>query len=256
MAGTRQGHHLYSGVRPGRRRAGALLLVVLAALLLAGCQGAPTAPATPVPVKPHSVVVIGDSLSTGFGTTAKDAWPNLINTGPSDPKDPLDLVNAAQNGSGYVTVGDNNSTFGTQVKLAVTADTEMVLFFGSENDRGHTAAEIGDAATAAYAAAKTVSPHAAILVVGPPAYSNQPEANRLAVRDAVQDAAQAAGATFVDPIAQGWIMGHVAELIGPDGVHPSVAGQHFIQGQMEKLIKQALAQLATAASSTPSSGAN
>lgn len=235
------------------------MLALFASLVLAGCQGTPAplqvSSQASAPAKPHSVAVIGDSLSTGLGTAAKEAWPNLINTDPADPEDPLDLVNAAQNGSGYVTVGSNDSTFGKQVAQSVTADTELVLFFGSENDRGHTANQIGTAATAAYAAAKAISPHAALLVVGLPAYSNQPEADRLAVRDAVQDAAVAAGATFVDPIAQGWIMGHVDELIGPDGVHPSVAGQHFIQGQMEKLIRQSLSQPSLVATTAPASGA-
>ncbi|ALE07617.1 hypothetical protein AL755_06485 [Arthrobacter sp. ERGS1:01] len=218
-----------------------------AALLLAlsGCQGVAAAqpPAlAKAPAAPHKVVVIGDSLSTGFGTTAQDAWPNLINTDPVDIDDQLQLFNASTNGSGYVSIGTGNSTFGSQVKDAVTSDTQLVLFFGSENDMGQAPAAIGAAASAAFAEAKAKSPQAVMLVVGPPSYTDQPESDRLAVRDEVQDAAVAVGAMFVDPIAQGWIMGHVDDLIGPDGDHPSVAGQHYIKAQMEKLIKEALSQ--------------
>ena len=81
--------------------------------------------------------------------------------------------------------------------------------------------------------------------MAPPAYSNQPEANRLAVRDAVQDAAEATGARFVDPIALGWIVNDVDDLVGPDGVHPSVAGQQDLREKMEALIKDALPQPST-----------
>jgi len=37
-------------------------------------------------------------------------------------------------------------------------------------------------------------------------------------------AARAAGATFIDPIAQGWFAGTSAQLFAADGVHPTDAG--------------------------------
>ncbi len=229
-------------------------LAVVAILVLTGCEGAggttpggPGTPATasatvpaaaPASTQAHKVVVVGDSLSTGMGSSARDAWPSLISAEPLDPDDSFDVVNASQNGSGYVTVGANNSTFGAQVEQAVTSDTALVVFFGSENDMGHSSADIGAAAAAAFAAAKAKSPHAVVLAVGPPAYTSQPKAARLAVRDAVQNAATDAGALFVDPISEGWFIGEVAELVGPDGVHPTVAGQRYLQAQLEKLIKE------------------
>ena len=268
MADNRQGQlgSAAQGRRESRRRTAALTLGLLAMaasllLALAGCQGVPAAqdpaPATATaPAAPHKVVVIGDSLSTGFGTTPQDAWPNLINTDPADIGDQLQLFNASTNGSGYVSVGDGNSTFGSEVKDAVTSDTQLVLFFGSENDMGQPPAAIGAAASAAFADAKAKSPQAVMLVVGPPSYTDQPESDRLAVRDAVEDAAVAVGAMFVDPIAQGWIMGHVDDLIGPDGDHPSVAGQHYIKAQIEKLIKEALSQPVAIPTATQSATAH
>ncbi|MGL3807471.1 SGNH/GDSL hydrolase family protein [Paeniglutamicibacter sp. R2-26] len=211
-----------------------------ASVALAGCQAAPVPTAGAMQPSPHRVVVIGDSLSTGFGTTARDAWPNLIDTDPAAGEGSLDVVNVAQNGSGYLRVGWNDSTFGSQVQQAVTADTDLVVFFGSENDRGFDPPRLSSAMAETYAAAREKSPHAAVLVVGPPAYSDKPEANRLAVRDAVRDAAGASGATFVDPIALGWIVNDLDGLVGPDGVHPSVAGQQDLRDKMEPLINEAL----------------
>ncbi|GAA4361345.1 hypothetical protein GCM10023166_02780 [Paeniglutamicibacter cryotolerans] len=240
-----------------KRRSGAVtlgLLALAASLMLTGCQGASTvAPAprsvpvssTPpalTPSKPHNVVVIGDSLSTGLGTSPKDAWPNLIDNDPLEGAEPLSVHNVAQNGSGYLSVGSHKSTFGSQVQQGVDQDTDLVVFFGSENDRGYAPEKLTNAMTDAYAAAKEKAPHAAMLVVGPPAYSHQPEARRLSVRDAVQDAAEAAGAKFVDPIAQGWIVDDVENLVGPDGVHPSLSGQYDLKAKMETLIANVLPQ--------------
>ncbi|ALE93939.1 hypothetical protein AOC05_03125 [Arthrobacter alpinus] len=224
------------------------LLVGLSGLILSllGCQGSnvnPTAPEQAASNHAHNpkVVVIGDSLSTGYGTSPEYAWPQLINADPHDTDDTdhkPDLKSAAQNGSGYTAIGDNRSTFGSQVEQEVEDNTGLVLFFGSVNDRGKEPAAIANAAMAAYAAAKATAPGATLLVVGPPSYTDMPDAQTLAVRDAVEKAAGAAGVTFVDPIAQGWFLGQAPGLVGPDGVHLSVAGQRYVQVQMRNLIEK------------------
>lgn len=129
--------------------------------------------------------------------------------------------NVAQNGSGYRCSGSNKSTFGPQVRQAVSTDTDLVVFFGSKYGRGHARGWA-------------------------PACSNHPEVKRLAARDAVQAAAGAVGEKFVDPIAVGWIVvdvgdvGDVDDLVGPDGVHPSLAGQHDLRANMEPPVVDAL----------------
>lgn len=226
---------------PRRRVAGAVFAWILTTQALSSCSPAPV----PAVTKHHSIVIIGDSLSTGYGTSPADAWPNLINNDPAFHQGRPDLTNAAQNGSGYVSVGDNNSTFGTQVTGMVTAETRLVVFFGSENDIGFPPSEIGAAASQAFTTVKNIAPQAAILVVGPPSYTDNPEPERVEVRDQDKTAALQAGAQFVDPIAQGWIMDNAADLIGPDGDHPTTAGQHFLQTQMEKLIAPLIPQSQT-----------
>mgnify|MGYP002623887115 CR=1 FL=1 len=44
-----------------------------------------------------------------------------------------------------------------------------------------------------------------------------------------------AGATFVDPIAEGWFVGR-PELIGADGVHPTDAGHQYLADKIAPLI--------------------
>jgi hypothetical protein len=121
----------------------------------------------------------------------------------------------------------------------VTAQTGIVVFFGSENDLGYTPAAVGDAASAAISHAEALAPSAKIIVVGPPSYSGDPGAGLLGIRAQLKSAAQGAGAEFVDPIAEGWISDDADDLIGPDGDHPTVAGQHYLQARIAAVIEQA-----------------
>ncbi|GAB3568760.1 SGNH/GDSL hydrolase family protein [Arthrobacter alkaliphilus] len=183
-----------------------------------------------------TVVIIGDSLSTGHGTSPFDAWPKLVENDPGFRQFNTTIVNAARDGAGYVSVGEDGSTFGSQVDEAVTDGTRLVLFFGSENDMGTSPGETEAAAARAFASVKSRAPQADIVVVGPPSYTSTPEPERLDIRDQDKAAALRAGAEFVDPIDLGWIMNDAPDLIGPDGDHPSAAGQQYLQAKMEALI--------------------
>lgn len=223
-----------------------LLLALTGALVLAGCQGTGSTTSTPdsssvsASTSVRSVVIIGDSLSTGFGTSAENAWPNLIAMAPGDDSMQLNLLNAAQNGSGYLNVGVTGSTFALQVEQALTPDADLVVFFGSINDLYQDPTELAAAVGRTYAAARERAPRSAFLVVGPPAYSTRPEARFLALRDAVKQEAQAAGAMYVDPIERGWVVADAERFVGPDGLHPSVEGHRHLREKMEALILGAL----------------
>ena len=118
------------------------------------------------------LVVVGDSLSTGYGTSPSWAWPRLLSA--EDPGR-VDVVNASENGGGYLAVGDDGGTFGSQAAASVTADTGMVVFFGSENDMGEDPSDVADAAVAALESARSAAPAAKIVVVGPTAFTDEPE---------------------------------------------------------------------------------
>ncbi|MDP5228494.1 MULTISPECIES: SGNH/GDSL hydrolase family protein [Arthrobacter] len=189
------------------------------------------------------VVVIGDSLSTGFMTSVDDAWPTLIQgklagatSSPASKGAPRSLYNAARNGAGYVTVGDQDETFGDEVRAAVTKQTKDVLFFGSDNDLGQDPQAITSAAEAALAQAHAQAPQATLIVVGPPSYTETPDAALTAIRDALQTASKAEGARFIDPITENWIAPDAANLLAADDEHPSVQGHQFLAGKMESIL--------------------
>jgi len=222
-------------LRRGRRRL-ALAAVLLCLVPVAAASGRqPTSKAASSP--PARVVVVGDSLSTGRGTSPEQAWPVLLRSDPVLAG--AQVVNAAENGSGYLSTGDFDGTFGTQVDQFVTPKTDVVVFFGSENDLGFAAGAVGGAASDAITHAEAIAPAAKIIVVGPPSYSSEPDQGLLDIRAQLKSAAQGAGAEFVDPIAEGWISGDVEDLIGPDGDHPTAAGQYYLLDHIGAVIDQA-----------------
>ncbi|ETB08755.1 hypothetical protein O980_21950 [Mycobacterium avium subsp. paratuberculosis 08-8281] len=50
---------------------------------------------------------------------------------------------------------------------------------------------------------------------------------------------RAAGATFIDPIAEHWFVGR-PDLIGADGVHPNDAGHQYMADKIAPLIRTQL----------------
>jgi acyl-CoA thioesterase I len=237
-----QGHPVHR--HPGRVIAAGAVGLVLAATSGSTAQTQPPVTAAP----PVRVVVVGDSLSTGHGTSPQQAWPALLRKDPLGAG--LEVVNAAENGSGYLSTGDLDGTFGTEVESFVTPDTGIVVFFGSENDLGHAPADIGDAALAAMDRAEALAPAAKLIVVGPPSYSEVPNPALVDISDQLRAAARQAGGEFVDPIAEGWISDDFDDLIGPDGDHPTVLGQHYLLEHIGVHLEQA-APAAAAAQERP-----
>ncbi|WP_051388938.1 SGNH/GDSL hydrolase family protein [Arthrobacter sp. 35W] len=231
-----------------------LVLAAAGALVLAGCSssastvspgGLPVGPSPGPAAAPSAdsllstVVVLGDSLSTGYGTSPELAWPALLQDDFDTRGAAVQIINAARNGSGYVSIGDDDETFVDEA-AEIPSDTSLVVVFGSENDMGYDDGELREAAAQTYAGIKAAAPTAAVVVVGPPSYTDDPEPERLQVRDAVASEAQAAGVAFVDPIAEHWIMGRADELIGPDGDHPSEAGQYYLAGLFDSMVSARL----------------
>lgn len=218
---------------PGRAFAAAGAVILLAVTSGSAAQTQPLA----MGESPVRVVVVGDSLSTGHGTSPQQAWPALMRTDPQVAG--LEVVNAAEDGSGYLSPGDFGGTFGTEVDDFVTANTGVVVFFGSENDLGYAPSDIGDAALAAMDRAAALAPAAKIIVVGPPSYTAIPDPGLVDISDQLKAAARQAGGEFVDPIAEGWISDDFDDLIGPDGDHPTVLGQHYLLEHIGAHLEQA-----------------
>lgn len=194
----------------------------------------PTVPPVPAP-PPGELVTIGDSFTDAV-SAGELGWPVLL----ADRVD-RELVNLGVVGSGYVHMWGGSSFPISVARLPATA--EVVVVWGGYNDQlvPHTVAHVRAAAVATFALVHRIAPRARLVVAGPQwnVYS-PPSATILGYRDAIRDAALAAGASWVDPIADGWFL-ESAELTNPDGLHPSIAGQPYVVGKLGPLVEAALA---------------
>ena len=206
----------------------ALLAAVAAAAAIGHGRAASSGPV---------IVVYGDSYSAGGrqGGRGENGWAAIV-------ADDLgaELRLHAAGGAGYVNgsrVADE--TFLDQVRGHPEPDADVVVVFGSRNDRFLSVAEVKSQAAAVYAAIRSASPGAELVVIGPAWDDDVAPDELFRTRDAVSSAAAAAGAQFVDPLEEEWLLAR-PELIGGDGVHPNDTGHAYLAHLIEPVLRQAL----------------
>lgn len=189
------------------------------------------------------VAVIGDSYTNGTdeGGQGSNAWTSrtwltLARQGVQIAPDV-----ASEGRAGYVTLGDQGSTFEDLTARAVHPDDALVVFFGSRNDEGADPVQLTAKAHATFDYARHIAPSSKLLVIGPPWPTANPPFDVLYVRDVLSGQARDAGATFVDPISEGWFVGR-PDLIGPDGIHPNDAGHAYMAEKIAPLIRAQLSR--------------
>jgi len=191
----------------------------------------------------NRIAVVGDSYTTGGelgglgskGWTTR-AWQLLARQGIAVAPDV-----AAEGGAGYGTRGNHGSVFEDLTADVVKPDDALVVYFGSRNDQGVDPTQLSVLAWGTFQLARRTAPSAKFLVIGPPWPTADPPDAVLRIRDALKYQAGVAGATFIDPIAQGWFVGR-PELIGKDGVHPTDAGHAYMAEKIAPLIGAQLAR--------------
>lgn len=194
-----------------------------------------TSPTAEADAEPPVIAVYGDSYSagTGQGGTGPAGWPALV-AGRLDADVRLNATPAA----GYVAGGDGGS-FLDQAQQSPEPDADVVVVFGSRNDTGAPSQQITERATATFEAVRSASPDADLVVIGPAWSDEAVPAEVFLVRDAVSEAAATAGATFVDPLEEGWFFGRL-ELIGSDAINPTDEGHAYLAGLIEPILRAAL----------------
>lgn len=246
---------------PKRRQAPgwawALILVQAVALVLAvpyalGRQPTPPAQARAVeqppteapadtspPAEPVRVLIIGDSYTVGSGEggLGRANWTQLV---AQDLGDDVVVDVAAEGGRGYLSTGPAGGTFLDLAERAA-GGYDVVLVFGSRNDDAPRPA-IREAADRIFDVLQQSSPEAELVIVGPPWVDEDPPARVVASSRAVEDAARAAGATFVDPLEEGWFTGPARRLIGEDRVHPTDAGHAYLADRIAPALRAAVEQ--------------
>jgi lysophospholipase L1-like esterase len=219
----------------------ARLTAFVASLAALSAITAATAPAHATPTRDtavHHIAVIGDSYTNGTAIgglgpnswTAR-AWQTLARQGVQIAADV-----ASEGRAGYGVRGDQGSVFEDLTARAVHPDDRLIVFFGSRNDQDDESGQLAEMARESFDLAHRIAPSASLLVIGPPWPTAAIPSSVLQVRDVLESEARAAGATFVDPLAEHWFVGR-PDLIGADGVHPTDAGHAYLASKIAPLIR-------------------
>ena len=201
-----------------------------------------TSSAPAVPATPPVLAVVGDGYSTGsaLGGQGAAGWPALV----AEQLGAELRLNAASM-AGYTALGTTGQDFSGIVAASPVPDADVTVVFGSRNDLGESVAAVAEGAAETFQLIRSSAPETQLIVVGPAWSSAQVPDALYPVRDALDEAAQEAGANFVDPLEEGWFS-QPATLIATDGISPTDAGHGFLASQIAPLVQQALAATLTA----------
>ncbi len=237
---TARGQRLQRRHQPGFGRSWWRWIAV--GLLVSGCVVAVAADSSSAS-QPIRVTVIGDSLSTGLQTPG-DPWTAEAQQLLGAKGDSVEIVNAAENGAGYVARGEYGDDFLAQVNQAVDSRAQIVLVFGSDNDLGLT--DLPRAVSATLSRVRALAPFATLVVIGPPAPPAQSAQGLGVIRDALRTGAQNANGQFVDPLSLKWFQGDDTKYVSPDQEHPDNDGELYLARQITTVLTPIIHRLAKA----------
>lgn len=219
----------------GRTTARVTAIAAIVITALAGC-GRPE----PAALSGEQIVVVGDSYTTGLKDDGNDpnVWPAMVWKELSGRGYDIDPTVSGEGGAGYARQGYLGHTFADKAN-AIRRATDLMVFFGSANDMDTPAAALPEAVRSTLAKARSTTPNADLLVIGPAWPRPDVPTEVWRVRDIVRDEAAKFGATFVDPLAERWLWNGPG-LIDSDGIHPNLSGQRYLAEKIRPVIEAAL----------------
>ncbi|MFE3454855.1 SGNH/GDSL hydrolase family protein [Nonomuraea sp. NPDC059194] len=167
------------------------------------------------------MMFVGDSFTVGSGpvrtwetyateTARRLGWQPVV---------------AGAGGTGFVNRGRVGRSFEQSflAELAWRPAPDLLVISGGHNDRRSTESRVRQAAARLVWSVKAHWPRTRIVMVGPIWIDRAPR-QAYVVRDALAEVALRERITFLDPLGQRWISGRRADVLLPDGVHPTVEG--------------------------------
>jgi lysophospholipase L1-like esterase len=182
-----------------------------------------------------TAVFLGDSFTSGWDGAGLGAagWPRLVGSARG-----WRTVNLAVAGTGFRNPGWTNQPIAARVSTALQSDPDVIIVAGGHNDSRWSAAATARAADEVIDRLRTAAPDALLVIVAPIWQNGSPPGRALALRDHLRRKAEAVGAVFVDPLAEGWFSGPGHRLIGSDGLHPTDAGHRFIAERVRAALER------------------
>lgn len=171
--------------------------------------------------RPVRVVFLGNSLTSGYGLSVKEAYPALLQTRVDSLRWPVIMVNAGVSGD---TSSGGLRRLGWQLRNP--PDVLVVALGGNDGLRGILPALTRTNLIQIVNRTRVANPAATIIIAGmqmPPNLGAQFQEEFSAVFPAV---VEETGAALIPFLLEG--VGGIAKLNQSDGIHPTAAGQRIL----------------------------
>ena len=214
-----------------------MLLLVVSLVLLAKSASAGSRDSSPV----KRILVLGDSLSAGFGLNSKQAWPALLTDKLREAGLNYEITNASQ--SGGTTAGGRQ-----RLPLHLKRKIDIFLVELGINDafRGVPIAQIRDNLQEIIDRVKTKNANVRIIVCGMQLPNYAADDYVFAFGQLYAALAAKNNAALIPYFLEG--VGGDPTLNQPDRVHPNAAGQKILAGNVWRVLEPIAREVAAAES--------
>lgn len=199
-------------------------------------ENAPTTNAT-APSSRRRVVILGDSITAGYGLSPAQAYPALLQQKIDAAHLPFQMANAGV--SGDTTAGGVRRV---NWALGPGADVLVVALGGNDGLRGTAPGETEKNLTEIIKRARAKIPGLTILVAGMQMPANLGPAFTDHFKAIFATVAEGNGATLIPYLLDR--VGGIASLNQADGIHPTEEGQKLVAENVWKVLGPVLTKLA------------
>lgn len=180
---------------------------------------------------------LGDSYTAGDGGVAKaERWTTLV-----AQKHNWVETNAGFGGTGYGTAGrlTGGNPYADRVSALVNAEAKLVIVSGGRNDLTEKTPveQVAAGITKTFTDLRKALPDARIIALSPLWDSTAAPSGLATIGAEVKAAVESVGGQYVD---LGQPFAGRTDLIGPDHVHPNVAGYAFLADQINAALPKDL----------------
>jgi len=181
------------------------------------------------------IVILGDSITAGYGLDPKEAYPALLQGKINDAKLPYTVTNAGI--SGDTTAGGLRRIGWAMAK---GADVLVIALGGNDGLRGTSPEETKKNLLGIITKARSKNSEIKILIAGMQMPDNMGADFTARFKALFPEVGKESKSTLIPFLLEG--VGGVEQLNQPDGIHPTTEGQAKIAENVWKLLQPVITQ--------------
>lgn len=182
---------------------------------------------TPTAVEEVSIVFIGDSIMSGYGTESEEGWPDLLAKESERP-----ILNLGCAGAGFVNVGECGMNYAGLAMETAKYEPQVVVIQSSDNDFGYDYETVKDATEATVEELRALLPNTRIVGLNTVMWRYDEFAEPTdTTSNLLKSAVLANGGDFVDI---GQPTAGIEEYTQDDLEHPSDEGQRVLASAVKE----------------------